>query len=103
MTLRSLTGSVIVETDPPTLRALLNVTEAADRTTLAPGAVLDLDNSTVTLKVNGKTAAVAPIWGDQATVRASRDLASISAADVAAMLPLLQTQSILLRADEVIE
>jgi hypothetical protein len=35
--LRSLTGPVSIETEPASLRALLNVTEAADRTTLAPG------------------------------------------------------------------
>jgi hypothetical protein len=97
--LRSLTGAVTIETDPPAFRDVFNVTETADRTTLAPGAILDLDNGTVIVKVNGKTSAVAPIWGDQASVRASSDLASISAADVATMLPLLQSLSIVISVD----
>jgi murein DD-endopeptidase MepM/ murein hydrolase activator NlpD len=100
--LRALNGSVKVETEPPTLRARLNVTEAADRTTLAPGALLDVDNSSIILKVNGRTAAVSPVWGDQASVQASRDLASISAPDVAAMLPLLQSQSIVITVNGVV-
>ncbi|MEX2262663.1 MAG: hypothetical protein WD696_11970 [Bryobacteraceae bacterium] len=97
--LSSTGGPVTIETEPSSLRAALNVTEAAAQTTLAPGGPLNVDHGSIIVKVGATTRAVAHIWGAHAFVRGNLNVAALAPADLTAMLTLLSTASILIEVD----